>query len=561
MRNARLLPVATLLLAVTAATALAQQQVSQPFRTRVTLVPIDVRVVGRDGKPITDLKREDFTVTEDGVRQEIVQFAFQSFDGDPAPDDPEALTANNRVFLIVLGSGRQVGPVNGVQAAMKFVRDRLLPRDEVALIAYNRVTAFTTDHQRVLRTIERYWKHHEDIEWALTKRSGQYGLPIGDGPTLGGKYGYHDLPDAIQKRMDQIFGGPDALPTRSVFSAGLSNESAIPGFYGSRVDAPGLRQWSLDYFIDAHYGTHVDVANIFAGIRYLRELTGEKHLVFLTPEGLQLPALESNTSVAAMAADARISVHFIHTAGIGSTRPLLAFGPLPAMPKIDRVEIESMRHVARLTGGDIAAFTSGESAFKRIDDTTRAQYVLAYAPSQTTLDGRFRKIAVTLNRKDVRIFYRRGYVARPRLAAPPDDTQFRTYMRVASALNMRAVLDDLKLSIRDATASGEPREVFVRLHVAAKGVQLTQKDGRYVGGLQAVYFCGDSSGRSVGEKWHAIDFDLTEESYQRFLSDGLSVTVAVPVTGTAVRVKAVVYDAVADRLGSAFGKVTNKQRR
>ena len=164
-----------------------------------------------------------------------------------------------------------------------------------------------------------------------------------------------------------------------------------------------------------------------------------------------------------------------------------------------------------------------------------------------------------MNRKDVRLFYRHGYVARPRLA-PVNDAAFRTSMRIASALNMRAVLDDLKVSIRDATAVAAPGEVFVRLHVAANGVQLSRKDGRYVGALQAAYFCGDGSGRSVGEKWHAVDFDLTEETYQRFLSDGVTFTVAVPVTGRAVRVKAVIYDAAADRLGSAFANVRTRKR-
>ena len=542
-----------------AAVASAQQQPPPSFRSRVTLVPVDVRVIGRDGKPVTDLTKEDFTITEDGVRQEIVQFALQSFGNDVAVEDE--LVSTNRVFLLVLGSGRQVSPVKAVEASMKFVRERLLPQDEVAIIAYNRVTAFTTDHQRILRALERYWKHHEDIEWALTKRTGQIGLPGGGPRSLGGKYGYHDLPHAIQKRIDEIFTGPDALPTRSVFTAGMSNESAIPGFYGSRVDHPGLQPWSLDYLIDAHYGTHIDIANMFAGVRYLRELKGEKHLVFITPEGLELPSVENDRSVASLAADARVAVHFIHTGGIGSTRALAPaswdYGPW--IPSINRFAIESLRRVASLTGGGITAFASGDSAFKKIDETTRAQYVLAYAPAQADLDGRFRKIAITVNRKDVQVFYRRGYVARPRLA-PVDDAAFRVYLRVASALNMRAVLDDLVLSVRGATAVADPHEVHVQLHVGAKGLQLTQKDGRYVGALQAVYFCGDAAGRSVGEKWHALDFDLTEDTYQRFLAEGLSFTVAVPVTGTPVRVKAVVYDAASDRLGSAFAVVkTNKK--
>ena len=48
------------------------------FRSGVTAVPIDVRVIDKDGKPIADLRREDFTILEDGVPQTIVHFAAGS---------------------------------------------------------------------------------------------------------------------------------------------------------------------------------------------------------------------------------------------------------------------------------------------------------------------------------------------------------------------------------------------------------------------------------------------------------------------------------------------------
>jgi hypothetical protein len=50
-------------------------QQASSFRSGVTAVSIDVRVVGRDGQPITDLKKEDFTILEDGVRQTIARAA------------------------------------------------------------------------------------------------------------------------------------------------------------------------------------------------------------------------------------------------------------------------------------------------------------------------------------------------------------------------------------------------------------------------------------------------------------------------------------------------------
>ena len=65
-----------------AAAALAGQQppISKPadqptFRSSVTTVPIDVRVVDSDGNPITDLDAGDFTVIENGVRQQIRHFS------------------------------------------------------------------------------------------------------------------------------------------------------------------------------------------------------------------------------------------------------------------------------------------------------------------------------------------------------------------------------------------------------------------------------------------------------------------------------------------------------
>ena len=45
------------------------------IRTGITMVPIDVRVLDREGKPVTDLKQEDFIVLEDNVRQKIEHFS------------------------------------------------------------------------------------------------------------------------------------------------------------------------------------------------------------------------------------------------------------------------------------------------------------------------------------------------------------------------------------------------------------------------------------------------------------------------------------------------------
>jgi VWFA-related protein len=62
------------------------QQEPVTFTSNTTLVIIDVSVKDKDGKIIEDLKKNDFTLTEDGKQQQIAVFDFQKLDNqNPAP--------------------------------------------------------------------------------------------------------------------------------------------------------------------------------------------------------------------------------------------------------------------------------------------------------------------------------------------------------------------------------------------------------------------------------------------------------------------------------------------
>src|SRR5262245_46556432 len=52
---------------------------SPVFRTATVLVPVDVRVIDRrTRKPVTDLRQDEFIVTENNVRQQIKLFSTQA---------------------------------------------------------------------------------------------------------------------------------------------------------------------------------------------------------------------------------------------------------------------------------------------------------------------------------------------------------------------------------------------------------------------------------------------------------------------------------------------------
>src|SRR5689334_14567120 len=77
----------SLLLPLTTTQTQPAQQQPQPgaFRFRVETEIVLVNAVARDkqGKPVTDLKAEDFTLLEDGKPQHIVSFDYENLDTTP----------------------------------------------------------------------------------------------------------------------------------------------------------------------------------------------------------------------------------------------------------------------------------------------------------------------------------------------------------------------------------------------------------------------------------------------------------------------------------------------
>src|SRR5450432_3233651 len=64
------------------------QQGPVTFTSTTTLVIIDVAVKDKTGKVIEDLKKNDFTLTEDGKTQSIQVFDFQKLDIETATPVP-----------------------------------------------------------------------------------------------------------------------------------------------------------------------------------------------------------------------------------------------------------------------------------------------------------------------------------------------------------------------------------------------------------------------------------------------------------------------------------------
>ena len=533
------------------------------FRSGAIVVPIDLRVLDRAGQPITTLKASDITVFEDGVRQEISYFAALDLqpDATAAPARLAARTAltesvapqPRRVFLVVLGRGRLQEPAKGLDALLAFVRARLMPQDLIAVLAYDRATDFTTDHGRIAQVLERFKRQHERIEQELRAQF----------TGLAALYGSKNVPPAIQKSIDAVFLEPGTAGTREVAPAIIGNADRLetdarrtaeilsrPGALDPMSDVRGLDA-SFGDFVAANRQTMQDVGNLYTGIEYLRQLDGEKHLIFVTEQGIGLPRLEDDKSLAAVASDARVAITTIQTGGImePAQDPRTPGVPPPPGAALRQAFFTStLKTVAELTGGQSFVNDYAATALDRVNAATRAGYLLGYTPANSTLDGRYRRITVQITHPDAQVIHRRGYYSRAQLTSF-DRRHFVTQSRMNAAASLRRDIRDIKLSAKSRLP--EPgREVWVDLTIDASRVHFDTATSERVATVVVALVGLDGSLRSVGQSVEEVVFRLTDPEYLRVRKDGLTYRGTLPLTPNTRSVKIVVYDYVADLLGT-----------
>lgn len=111
------------------------------FKSSVDLVPVDVNVVDRSGRPIADLTTQDFTLKVDGKPRRIATAQFIAVTRDPerAPISRDyssnPASPGARLIMLVVDQGN-IGMSRGkyaIDAARRFI-SRLTPADRIGLV-------------------------------------------------------------------------------------------------------------------------------------------------------------------------------------------------------------------------------------------------------------------------------------------------------------------------------------------------------------------------------------------------------------------------------------------
>src|SRR5262249_15763257 len=100
------------------------------------LVEVDVLVVDRDGRPVTDLPHTDFTVKEGGKKVDIKASAAVSGNASGNTTDSHG-AAPRQLVLLLDDSSVPLGGTSVVQAMAQAILLRMRPDDDVTVIRLN----------------------------------------------------------------------------------------------------------------------------------------------------------------------------------------------------------------------------------------------------------------------------------------------------------------------------------------------------------------------------------------------------------------------------------------
>ena len=438
-------------LVVLAGVLVAQQPSPPPeepglvLRVTTRMVQVDTIVLDKEGHPVKGLKADDFTVTEDGVRQRIASFSERvSEPSNPAPPPvlPLHVTTNrpavtqtnaeNGTVAVLLLDGLNTPPQDRIyvkQQMLKFLARQYDPNTKLAVIALgNKLTVlqdFTHDPLLLRAALDHYLAETP----ALARGGGQMetpsasvpaptvnlpqqatGGPTGSGPdpglpaTLAAGGSNASIFEDIAYMMDRFEREAENFSRDTRISTTLSALEQIARFTSAQNGRKELLWFSTGFpfsVVGDSPSSMETERNYGDQIRRTINLLNDAHVATYTidagglvPESLGDPSLSGR--------DSEGKIHL----GIDNNRALSG----EAFQRFSTHD--ALETIARDTGGRYFGNSNDlDHAIQSALRESSSYYMLGYYPSNKKWGGKFRQIRLQVDRPGVQLRYRRGYFA------------------------------------------------------------------------------------------------------------------------------------------------------
>jgi len=429
-----------LALAVAVPAGRAQQPPQPPPRAPgavtagVQAVLVDVVVRDRRGQPVRDLKATDFQILEDKVPQTIGSFA-PVFDG-AAPSAPAAAADAAASPAAARPPAVSAGP-----PIAAFVFDRLTP--EARRLAVRAAQEYLGSDPEVPNYIGVFGIDLGLAPYAPFTRDGRVLRQALAKVAAAASAGFNSSEQREQRKSADRQAAIAADVAAGATAVGGAGASGAMGTAPGEARLAQMQSNMIQAFevMERDQQGYSTTNGLFAIIGALGRLPGRKSLVLFS-EGLALPpavqrlflgvidaANRANVSIYTMdaaglraeseQAKIRDQVNEAGKRGINSAYAGNAGTDAPLTKALEGNE-DVLRQDPQSALGDLAQGTGGlffdgtndlKQGFDRIDGDLRNYYLVGYTPTNDAFDGRFRTIAVRVNRPGVTVAARKGYFA------------------------------------------------------------------------------------------------------------------------------------------------------
>ena len=404
-------------------------------------VLLDAIVRDKKGRAIKDLQPTDFEVFEDGVRQEVKSFRLVSRQSVSTPNEQTSTGKKNE------GAGRLSNIESSARAAglnhigtIAMVFDRLSPEARAlareAALSYLKPGLRADDAVGVFRidlsldAIQRFTNSENLVRRAIDQAVNR---PPSTSTNVRDKIA--DLAERQAVLEDQV--------ARNASTAGPNNDPGA-SIGGAAADAQFAQMTRniLEGFehLEQNQQGFATTDGLLAIISEMGRLPGRKALIFFS-EGVVLPTnvMAHYRSVISNANRANVSIYSVDAAGLRSVSADVGAGtamtklgqararvansnsdPFGSMMRDMERNEELMRSNPDSALGDLADETGGflisntndpGTKLRQVDEDLHSYYLLSYTPKNQNYDGKFRQIAIKVNRAGVDVQGRKGYYA------------------------------------------------------------------------------------------------------------------------------------------------------
>lgn len=386
--------------------AVAQTPAQQPqsdkdkqglYRFRVESELVLVNVVARDkqGKPVTDLKQDDFTLLEDGKPQRISSFDFENLDTTPlnASSGPSQQSTN--------GPAAPAKPILTAKDA-----DQALSNKRVIILFFDLSSMGPDETERSVQAAKKY---------VQTKMTAADLISI---VTL-----------ASSLRLDQDFTGDQARLLRVLNRFSHSEGQGMDN--GSTGDADGIEETGNAYTPDETEYNQFNTDRKLQALQSLCQVLGkfnQKKSIIYFSSGMTQTGIENQAALRAAintAIKANVAIYTMDSRGLeaeppggsaatASLRGTAMYSGSAVQSRLDAnfSSQETLTTLSGDTGGKAFLDTNDlGQVFDRVQRDTSVYYVLGYKSGNALRDGKYRHIQVKVNRAGLNLEFRKGYYA------------------------------------------------------------------------------------------------------------------------------------------------------